>query len=45
MSFALSPSAGPTATLSTCGPPAKRSVSATTAIKANATVRKKKPEV
>jgi hypothetical protein len=26
-------------------PPAKRSVSATTAIKANATVRKKKPEV
>jgi allophanate hydrolase len=38
MSFALSPSAGPTATLSTCGPPAKRSVSATTAIKANATV-------
>jgi len=43
--FALSLSAGPTATLSTCVLSEKRSVTATMAIKANAIVRKKKPEV
>jgi len=37
--------AGPTATLSTCVLSEKRSVTAMMAIKANAIVRKKKPEV